>query len=76
MQQTMQRGVEVSFPIDDATYNLITTLSEKLQALETYRKYSKDVSGRELELYKALIDEDTRHAERIWEILRERIRRS
>jgi len=76
MQQAMQRGAEVRFPIDDATYNLITTLSEKLQALETYRKYSTDVSGRELELYKELIDEDTRHAERIWEILRERIRAS
>jgi len=76
MQQAMQHGAEVRFPIDDATYNLITTLSEKLQALETYRKYSTDVSGRELELYKELIDEDTRHAERIWEILRERIRAS
>ena len=75
MQQTMQRGADVQFPVDNGTYNLVTTLSEKLKALDTYRTYSKDVSGRELELYQELIDEDTRHAERIYEVLRERISR-
>ena len=69
MQQTMERGANVQFPIDNATYNLLTTLTEKLQALDSYRTYSKDVSGQELELYKELIDEDTRHAERIWQVL-------
>jgi hypothetical protein len=73
MQQTMEKGADVRFPVDDGTYNLMTTLTEKLKALETYRIYSKDVSGRELELYKELIDEDTRHAERIYEVLRQRI---
>jgi len=75
MQQTMQRGVQVQYPVDNGTYNLITTLSEKLKALETYEKYSKDVDGRELDLYKQLIDEDTRHAQQIYDALRERISR-
>jgi len=75
MRETMDRGVDVRFPVDNATYNLMTTLTEKLQALETYRKYSTDVSGREEELYRQLIDEDTRHAEQIFEVLRERIGR-
>ena len=75
MQQTMSRGADVQFPIDNGTYNLLVTLTEKLQALETYRTYSKDVSGSELELYKQLIDEDTRHAQQIYEVLRERIGR-
>lgn len=75
MQQTMQRGADVEFPVDDGTYNLMTTLTEKLKALDTYRTYSKDVSGRELDLYRELIQEDTRHAERIYEVLRERIGR-
>ena len=75
MQQTMQRGVQVQYPVDNGTYNLITTLSEKLKALETYEKYSKDVDGRELDLYKQLIDEDTRHAQQIYDALRERMSR-
>lgn len=75
MQQTMEKGADVRFPVDNGTYNLMTTLTEKLKALDTYRVYSKDVSGREQELYRQLIDEDTRHAERIYEVLRERISR-
>ena len=74
MQQTIERGANVQFPVDNATYNLLTTLTEKLQALESYKTYSKDVSGPELELYRQLIDEDTRHAERIWEVLKNRFR--
>jgi rubrerythrin len=75
MQQTMERGTQVRYPVDNGTYNLITTLSEKLKALETYEKYSKDVDGRELELYKQLIDEDSRHAQQIYDVLRERMGR-
>lgn len=72
-QQTMDRGADVQFPVDNGTYNLLATLSEKLKALEAYQKYSQDVEGRELELYQQLIREDRRQAEQIYEILRERI---
>ena len=75
MQQTIERGNKVEYPVDDATYNLMVTLTEKLQALKTYEMYAKDVSGREAELYRELIDEDTRHAQRIYEVLQERIGR-
>lgn len=76
MRQTMEQGTDVQFPVDDGTYNLMTTLTEKLQALDTYRIYAEDVEGPELELYQQLIEEDTRHAERIYEMLKERIARS
>lgn len=75
MQQTMERGTKANYPVDDGTYNLMVTLTEKLQALKTYEIYAKDVSGREAELYRELIDEDTRHAQRIYDVLRERIAR-
>ena len=75
MQQTIERGTWTGYPVDNATYNLMTTLTEKLQALESYRKYSQDVSGREADLYRELIEEDTRHAERIFEVLKEHIGR-
>jgi hypothetical protein len=71
----MSRGADVQFPVDDGTYNLLVTLTEKLQALETYATYSKDVDGRELDLYRQLIEEDTRHAEQLLEVLRERLGR-
>lgn len=74
MQQTMERGTNMQFPVDDGTYNLMVTLTEKLQAIETYQKYSQDVSGREQELYRKLIDEDTQHAQEILEVLKERLR--
>jgi hypothetical protein len=75
MQQTMESDTKTGYPVDNATYDLMTTLTEKLQAIESYRKYQKDVSGREAELYQQLIDEDTRHAEQIYEVLREKIGR-
>lgn len=76
MRETMDRDTELQFPVDDGTYNLMTTLTEKLQALESYEIYAQDVTGPEKELYRQLIEEDTRHAERIFEVLKERIGRS
>jgi hypothetical protein len=75
MSQTMERGTKVQYPVDDGTYNLMVTLTEKLQALKAYEQYVRDVDGREKELYQQLIDEDARHAEQIYEVLRQRIGR-
>lgn len=73
MRETMERATDTGYPVDDGTYNLMTTLTEKLQAIESYRMYAEDVSGREQELYQQLIEEDTRHAEQIFELLKQRI---
>lgn len=73
MQQTMQRGTSVDYPVDNGTYNLMTTLTEKLKALKTYRQYSMDVDGREADLYRELAEEETRQAQRIYDVLRDRI---
>jgi rubrerythrin len=75
MSQAMDHGIQVDYPVDDGTYNLMVTLTEKLQALKTYEQYAKDVDGREKELYRELIEEDSRHAQRIYDVLRERIGR-
>ena len=73
MQQRQSEGGSVQFPVDNATYNLLVTLVEKLQALESYEKYSRDASQDELTLYRQLIDEDTLHAEHVYEVLRKRL---
>jgi hypothetical protein len=75
MSQTMDQGTQVEYPVDDGTYNLMVTLTEKLQALQAYEQYAEDVDGPEQELYHELIEEDTRHAQRIYEVLRERMSR-
>ena len=75
MQEPMEQGAQVDCPVDDGTYNLLVTLTEKLQALASYQTYSEDVDGEELELYEELIEEDRRHAERIYEVLRNRMNR-
>lgn len=74
MQQTMERDTQHRFPVDNATYNLMVTLTEKLQAIETYQRYQQDVSGREQQLYAKLIEEDSRHATELLEVLKERLR--
>ena len=75
MQQMQSRGTQVEFPVDNATYNLLVTLVEKLQALESYQKYSQDASGDEQGLYRDLIDADTQQAEQVLEALRQRLGR-
>ncbi|HVM30352.1 MAG TPA: hypothetical protein VM305_06240 [Candidatus Limnocylindrales bacterium] len=75
MSQTTDSGIEVEYPVDDGTYNLMVTLTEKLQALQAYEQYAEDVDGREQELYRELIEEDSRHAQRIYEVLKERMSR-
>ena len=34
-----QHGETPGSPVDNATYNLLKALGEKLEAIETYRKY-------------------------------------
>jgi rubrerythrin len=64
-------GSEIEFPVDDATYNLLQTLTSKLESLDAYRTYIEDAEGEEVTLYQELARDDMRHAERILEALRE-----
>jgi hypothetical protein len=60
-----------STPVDNRTYNVMQALVSKLEAIEAYRKYSQDDGG---ELFRDLIADETRHAERLVDELRECLR--
>ena len=78
MQSTTQQssrtgGFSVESPVDDATYNVLMALASKLEAIDTYRKYSADGSGGDL--WQQLAQDDRRHADRLLEELRSKLGR-
>ncbi|HKG57778.1 MAG TPA: hypothetical protein VKA85_11070 [Candidatus Limnocylindrales bacterium] len=76
MQDTqMQNGQGVSgtvpdSPVDDATYNILQALTSKLEAIEAYEMYAEqDDQG----VFSELLDDERRHAEKLYGALQERI---
>ena len=63
-------GSWIPSPVDDATYDLLMALSSKLEAIDTYRVYAEDGNA---DLWEELAGDDRRHAERLYETLRERM---
>jgi hypothetical protein len=59
-------------PVDNPTYNLVKALGEKLEAIETYRKYEQD-GGEGAPIFRQLAEEDGRHAEQLLEALRRQL---
>ena len=59
-------------PIDNATYNLVKALGEKLEAIETYKKYQQD-GGEGGQLWNRMAEDDARHAEELLEALRRQL---
>jgi len=52
-----------NFPVDNNTYNLLQSLTSKLEAIEVYQKYLKDADDRSRPVFQQLLDEDRQHAE-------------
>ena len=59
-------------PVDDETYNLMQSLTSKLEAIEAYQVYAAD-GGETAELFERLAEEDSRHAEMLLDALRRRL---
>jgi rubrerythrin len=74
MQDTQTRTdgstTVVDSPVDDATYNVLQALTSKLEAIEAYEIYAEqDDSG----IFKEMIQDERRHAERLLAALKERL---
>lgn len=72
MQESGKQGstTVTESPVDDATYNLLQALTSKLEAIEAYEIYSEqDEEG----IFEELIQDERRHAEKIYGALRRRI---
>jgi hypothetical protein len=63
-------GDWIESPVDDATYDLLMALSSKLEAIDTYRAYAEDGDPG---LWQELAADERRHAERLFDALRQRI---
>jgi rubrerythrin len=53
----------MSYPISNEVYDLLTVLQNKLQALEAYDRFSKDMHDTTKQLLDQIRKDDTRHAE-------------
>jgi rubrerythrin len=65
----------IQSPIDDQLYDLLQALTSKCEAIEAYAKYEGDADGEAKTLFQELARDDTRHAERLLEQLRNRLNR-
>jgi rubrerythrin len=63
-------GDWVTSPVDDDTYNLLMALTSKLEAIDVYQVYAEDGQAR---LWRELADDERRHAERLFNELKQRI---
>jgi hypothetical protein len=71
--QTADRTVSGSTsPVDNETYNLLQSLTTKLEGIETYQKYAAD-GGESAQLFDRLAREDAEHARQLLEQLRKRL---
>jgi hypothetical protein len=65
----------IQSPIDDQLYDLLQALTSKCEAIEAYAKYEQDADGDSKQLFQELARDDTAHAERLVEALRDRLNR-
>ena len=65
-------GEQHGSPVDNPTYNLVKALGEKLEAIETYRKYEQD-GGEGAEMFRQMAEEDARHAEQLLDALKRQL---
>ena len=66
----LDEGDWIESPVDDETYNLLMALASKLEAIDTYRVYADDGQP---DLWRDLAADERRHAERLYDALRQRI---
>jgi hypothetical protein len=59
-------------PVDDETYDLLQTLTSKLEAIELYQTYGEDSEGEAQTLFQEMADQDRKYSERIVAMLRDR----
>ena len=59
-------------PVDDETYDLLQTLTSKLEAIELYQQYEEDCQGDARTLFEEMAEQDRKYSERIVALLRDR----
>jgi rubrerythrin len=70
--QGMQGGQGGMYPVDNATYNLLQTLTSKLEAIEAYHKYMNDADQQTKQYFQQMMQQESDHARRLLGMLKER----
>jgi len=65
----------IQSPIEDQVYDLLQALTSKCEAIEAYAKYEDDADGEAKQLFQDLARQDTEHAQRLLDALRNRLNR-
>ena len=75
MTQTQSRTRSVfNSPVSDVTYDLMQTLTSKLEAIEAHELFREDASGEVRQIFDEMLDDERRHAERLLDALRMELR--
>jgi len=64
------------YPVDNATYNLLQSLTSKLEALDAYKTYEQDADDQSSSLFRELADQDRQHAQRLLEAVKQKLSQS
>jgi hypothetical protein len=72
MQTANRAAAGAMSPVDNETYDLLQSLTSKLEAIEAYQKYAAD-GGESALLFDRLAQEDSRHANDLLDALRKRL---
>jgi bacterioferritin (cytochrome b1) len=62
------------YPVDNNTYNVMQMLTSKLEAIEAYKTYEKDADSRTRSLIQEMMQQDSQHAQRLVETLRDMLK--
>jgi rubrerythrin len=68
-------GSTMESPVDDATYNLLQTLTSKLEAIDAYQTYEEDAEGEDAQMFRELAEQDRQNAERLLQVVKQRLAR-
>jgi hypothetical protein len=71
---TMERGTaSQGSPADNATYNLLQTLTSKLEAIEAYGKYMQDADDKTRQFFESCRASDQQSAQQAMELLKSKL---
>ena len=81
-QQTRQQSGQASgqfnagqgaYPVDNQTYNLLQTLTSKLESIEAYQKYMKDGDQQTQQFFQQMMQQENEHARKLLGMLKQRM---
>lgn len=68
--QTVDRTATGS-PVDNITYNLLQTLTSKLEAIEAYGKYMRDADGETRQFFEDCLHAEHESVEKLLQLLKQ-----